>query len=148
MELKFERKKFGHFWPVFPVKNQSWACMQKKYASKLKWPCRFQIFSPEVSTVKLSKVMAILIIFCILFSLYFFSRSTAYFINNVLYFIFLYNYRQPSLNSGVDFAMDVHDHKQRHGLCRLVLPTQWPLDGLPVLEASRQNTAWRKENLR
>ena len=36
MELKFERKKFGHFWPVFPVKNQSWAFMQKKVCFQAK----------------------------------------------------------------------------------------------------------------
>ena len=42
--VKIRKKKFGHFWPVFPVKYQSWAFMQKKCVSKRRWPCRFQIF--------------------------------------------------------------------------------------------------------
>ena len=63
--VEIRNKKMWPFLTGFSSKKSKLSFYAKKFVSKLKWPCRFQIFSPEVSTIKLSTVMSILIIFCL-----------------------------------------------------------------------------------
>ena len=63
--VEIRKKKIWSFLTGFSSKKSKLSFYAKKYAFELKWPCWFQIFSPEVSTIKLSKVMSLLIIFCL-----------------------------------------------------------------------------------
>ena len=63
--VEIRKKKLWSFLNGFSSKKSKLSFYAKKYAFELKWPCWFQIFSPEVSTIKFSKVMTLLIIFCL-----------------------------------------------------------------------------------